>query len=82
MARHFRRTGLGSAACRSRTGATTQAVLEPIEVLVGLGAPVVSPHALPPPGRLPLLVSTARDRIRAELRRCGYRECVDFVCAA
>ena len=50
------------------------------------GAPVVSPAALPPPGRWPLLVSVAgetpRNRIRRELARRGYRECVDFVCVA
>jgi glycosyltransferase involved in cell wall biosynthesis len=50
------------------------------------GAEVVSPHALGPPGTLPLVVSvagaTARGRIRRELSRRGYRECVDFVCAA
>jgi glycosyltransferase involved in cell wall biosynthesis len=50
------------------------------------GAPVVSRHALGPPGRLPLVVSVAgaepRALIRAELARMGWRECVDFVCAA
>lgn len=50
------------------------------------GAPVVPRHALGPPGPLPLLVSvagaTARARIRAELARLGWRECVDYVCAA
>ena len=47
---------------------------------------MVPPHALGPPGKLPLVVSvagaTARARIRAELARQGYRECVDYVCAA
>jgi glycosyltransferase involved in cell wall biosynthesis len=50
------------------------------------GAPVVSRHALGPPGGLPLVVSvagaTARTRIRRELARLGFRECVDYVCAA
>jgi len=50
------------------------------------GAQVVSRHTLGPPGVLPLVVSvagaTARTLIRAELARLGYRECVDFVCAA
>jgi hypothetical protein len=50
------------------------------------GAPVVSRHALGPPGVLPLVVSVAgvaaREAIRTELRRLGHRECVDFVCAA
>ena len=50
------------------------------------GAAVVSPHALGPPGRRPLLVSVAgvgaRTRIRKELARLGYREGADFVCAA
>jgi glycosyltransferase involved in cell wall biosynthesis len=50
------------------------------------GAAVVTRHALGPPGSLPLVASvagaTARAQIRAELGRLGYRECVDFVCAA
>lgn len=50
------------------------------------GAPVIAPNALGPPGRLPLLVSVAgalaRGRIRRELTRFGWRECVDYVCAA
>jgi glycosyltransferase involved in cell wall biosynthesis len=50
------------------------------------GAPVVSRHALGPPRGLPLVVSVAgagpRALIRAELARLGWRECVDFVCAA
>jgi glycosyltransferase involved in cell wall biosynthesis len=50
------------------------------------GAPVVSRHALGAPGRLPLLVSvagaTARARIRRELLRLGWRECVDYLCVA
>ncbi|MGH0028372.1 MAG: glycosyltransferase family 2 protein [Myxococcota bacterium] len=50
------------------------------------GAPVIARHALGPPGRRPLLVSVAgaaaRTRIRRELARLGYRECVDYVCAA
>jgi hypothetical protein len=50
------------------------------------GAAVVSHAALGPPGPLPLVVSvagaTARARIRAELSRLGWRECVDYVCAA
>jgi len=50
------------------------------------GAPVVSPAALGPPRGLPLLVSVAgadaRGLIRTELARMGWRECVDFVCAA
>ena len=50
------------------------------------GASVISPHALGPPGRRPLLVSVAgaepRALIRQELRRLGWRELVDFRCAA
>ena len=50
------------------------------------GAPVVSPAALGPPRGVPLLVSVAgadaRGLIRTELTRMGWRECVDFVCAA
>jgi glycosyltransferase involved in cell wall biosynthesis len=50
------------------------------------GAPVISRHALGPPRGLPLVVSVAgaepRAQIRAELARLGWRECVDYVCAA
>jgi hypothetical protein len=50
------------------------------------GAPVISRHALGPPNGTPLVVSvagaSARSLIRAELARMGWRECVDFVCAA
>jgi glycosyltransferase involved in cell wall biosynthesis len=50
------------------------------------GAPVVSPAALGPPRGTPLIVSVAgadaRGLIRTELARLGWRECVDFVCAA
>ncbi|HVN40457.1 MAG TPA: glycosyltransferase family 2 protein [Myxococcota bacterium] len=50
------------------------------------GAPVISRHALGPPSGRPLVVSvagaSARALIRAELARMGWRECVDFVCAA
>jgi hypothetical protein len=50
------------------------------------GAPVVSRHALGPPRGLPLVVSVAgaepRALIRTELARLGWRECVDYVCAA
>jgi glycosyltransferase involved in cell wall biosynthesis len=50
------------------------------------GAPVVSPAVLGPPRGVPLLVSVAgadaRRLIRTELTRMGWRECVDFVCAA
>jgi glycosyltransferase involved in cell wall biosynthesis len=50
------------------------------------GAPVVERHALGAPGALPLVVSVAgaeaRALIRAELARLGWRECVDYLCAA
>ena len=50
------------------------------------GAAVISRHALPAPGSAPLVVSVAgagpRAEIRAELARLGWRECVDYVCAA
>ncbi len=50
------------------------------------GAPVISRHALGAPKGVPLVVSVAgpepRALIRAELARLGWRECVDFVCAA
>jgi hypothetical protein len=50
------------------------------------GAPVISRHALGAPNGLPLVVSVAgaepRALIRAELARLGWRECVDFFCAA
>ncbi len=50
------------------------------------GAPVVRPEALPAQPRLPLVVSVAgavaRTEIRATLARLGWRELVDYVCAA
>jgi hypothetical protein len=50
------------------------------------GVAVTSRHALGPPKALPLVVSVAgaepRALIRAELARLGWRECVDFLCAA
>ena len=50
------------------------------------GATVIPPERLGPPGRLPLVVSVAgaeaRSRIRGELARMGWREGVDYVCAA
>jgi hypothetical protein len=50
------------------------------------GAPVVPPEALGPPAGLPLLASVAgaeaRARLRRELARRGWRECVDFVVVA
>jgi glycosyltransferase involved in cell wall biosynthesis len=50
------------------------------------GAPVVRPEVLPALPRRPLLVSVAgafaRSQIRRELRRMGYREEIDFFCAA
>jgi glycosyltransferase involved in cell wall biosynthesis len=50
------------------------------------GARVVSRAHLGAPPRPPLLVSVAgapaRAEIRAELARFGFRECVDYVCAA
>jgi glycosyltransferase involved in cell wall biosynthesis len=50
------------------------------------GAPVISRHALGAPKGIPLVASVAgagpRALIRAELARLGWRECVDFVCAA
>ena len=50
------------------------------------GVRVVSRHALGGPKGVPLLVSVSgpepRALIRGELARLGWRECVDFVCAA
>jgi len=50
------------------------------------GAPVISRHALGAPRGIPLVASVAgaesRALIRAELARLGWRECVDYVCAA
>jgi hypothetical protein len=50
------------------------------------GAPVIAPHALEAWRHLPLVASVAgdaaRDRIRAALSRMGYRELLDYVCAA
>lgn len=50
------------------------------------GAPVVAPDALEALRDLPVVASVAgreaRARIRAELSRMGFRERVDFVCAA
>ena len=50
------------------------------------GARVIAPEQLGAPRGTPLLVSVAgaeaRTRIRRELARRGWRECVDYVCAA
>jgi hypothetical protein len=50
------------------------------------GAPVVRPERLPSLPRHPVVVAVAgafaRGEIRALLARLGYRELVDFVCAA
>ena len=50
------------------------------------GAPVIPPDALPEPGETKLIASVAgagpRDRIRAALDAKGFRETVDYVCAA
>jgi glycosyltransferase involved in cell wall biosynthesis len=50
------------------------------------GVPVISRHALGAPKGVPLVVSVSgaepRALIRAELARLGWREWVDFVCAA
>ena len=50
------------------------------------GAPVIAPHELGEPGKLPLIVSVAgseaRTLIRAELEKRGFREGADYVCAA
>ena len=50
------------------------------------GAPVIPPQALAGRQRAPIVVSVAgagpRGQIRAELARLGFRESVDFVCAA
>jgi hypothetical protein len=47
---------------------------------------VISRHALGAPRGIPLVASVAgaesRALIRAELARLGWRECVDYVCAA
>ena len=51
-----------------------------------LGAPVIRPLDLPAPGNLPLVVSVAgqgpRNRIRDYLAGRGWRESLDFICAA
>ncbi len=50
------------------------------------GAPVVRPERLPSLPRLPIVTAVsgafARGEIRAQLRRMGFREDVDFWCAA
>jgi hypothetical protein len=50
------------------------------------GAPVIAPQELGAPGAVPLLVSVAgapaRALIRGELDRRGWREGIDYVCAA
>lgn len=50
------------------------------------GAPVVPPEALPGLVKLPLLISVAgpapRNEIRGQLRQWGFREGVDYHCAA
>lgn len=50
------------------------------------GAPVIRPEALATLRDRPIVASVAgagpRQEIRADLRRMGFRECVDFVCAA
>jgi glycosyltransferase involved in cell wall biosynthesis len=50
------------------------------------GAPVIAPPALAEWRHLPLIASVAggdaRSRIRAALARMGYREGIDYVCAA
>ena len=50
------------------------------------GAPVTAPEALPEPGDVKLVASVAgpgpRARIRAALEARGYRETIDYVCAA
>ena len=50
------------------------------------GAPVIPPAALEEWRHLPLVASVAgrvaRGRIRAALARMGYREGIDYVCAA
>jgi glycosyltransferase involved in cell wall biosynthesis len=50
------------------------------------GAPVIAPEALPRVARLPLVVAVAgagpRARIREALASMGFRETLDFVCAA
>ena len=50
------------------------------------GAPVIAPSELGDPGKLPLIVSVAgaeaRTLIRAELAKRGFREGIDYVCAA
>jgi glycosyltransferase involved in cell wall biosynthesis len=50
------------------------------------GAPVVGPDALPRLAPLPVVVSVARSgprsRIRAAMAEMGFRETVDYVCAA
>ena len=51
-----------------------------------LGAAVIGPEDLPEPGTLPMVVSVAgeepRGRIRAFLNHRGWRESLDFICAA
>lgn len=51
-----------------------------------LGAPVLSPEELPPPGEIPLLASVAgcrpRQQIRQYLDERGWREGLDYLCTA
>ena len=50
------------------------------------GAPVIPPEALETLGHRPIIASVAgagpRQEIRGDLRRMGFREGIDFVCAA
>ena len=82
-------TGRSLARALSRHAKRPQAIVEVHPRRLGRviqGAPVISPGQLGAPPRAPLLVSVAgagpRSEIRASLRRMGWREGVDYLCAA
>lgn len=82
-------TGRSLARALSRHEKRPQAIVEVHPRRLGRqiqGAPVISPAQLGAPPRAPLLVSVAgagpRSEIRATLLRMGWREGVDYVCAA
>jgi glycosyltransferase involved in cell wall biosynthesis len=85
----YGRTGRSLCRALERHGKRPAAIVELHPRRIGRtirGAPVIARHDLGPPSALPLVVSVAgagpRAEIRAELRRLGWRECVDYVCAA
>lgn len=82
-------TGRALARALAALGRRPSAIVELHPGRIGnriLGAPVVPPSALGPPGGTPVLASVAgsvpRAEIRAVLGALGYRERFDFLCVA